>query len=254
MAENENQKKVTQTINKAKITKIKEPEYGKELLVDKLIANPGVVERHIAGVRQTFADTWKRAGISDEEINRRVNQYVQNIVLRDNEFNLAMQQIVPCYKFEISTEDLGGLAKMMKMADPNLANVNDDLVKMMAQRMVEKELVFVALSNEWKIQVTDEEADKELEKMYKETNASVSEIVSNPERFENFKQQMREHRIVEAILGKFKFKIDEKSILENARKSREANEAAIKARTEKNIETVKQQIKGEPAKPEEAKK
>lgn len=215
------------------IKKIKEPDFSKEVVIDRLIADRQAVDFHFNRMKKEFGDK-----MSDQEIQKRIH----NMVVRDNIFNAAMHIIVPCYEIKIADADLKNITDSMIKADPRLAKAPYDYVKTMATRMMEKEMLFSVLAKEWNVAVDDKELRDSLDRYYKETNHPIREILADPKRMEAVRKTILDQKIANAICSKLKFKMDNEAILKNAEASRKAMEEAIakaQANTKVTDETKK---------------
>lgn len=228
MVEKQNAFKAESTIKK-----IKEPDFSKEVTIDRLIADKQAVDFHFGRMKKEFGDK-----LSDQEIHKRIH----NMVVRDNIFNAAMHIIVPCYEIKIDSHDLQNVIDSFIKNDPRLAKAPYEYVKTMATRLMEKEMLFSVLAKEWNITVDDNEVRDSLDNYYKETNHPIRDILNSPERMEGVKKSILEQKIANAICAKLKFKMDNDAILKNAEASRKAMEEALnkaKANTKVVDETKK---------------
>ncbi|MCQ3915345.1 MAG: phage tail assembly chaperone [Mycoplasmoidaceae bacterium] len=121
------------------IKKIKEPDFSKEVTIDRLVADKQAVDFHFNRMKKEFGDK-----LSDQDIQKRIH----NMVVRDNIFNAAMHIIVPCYEIKIDPADLQNVTDSFIKADPRLAKAPYEYVKTMATRLMEKEMLFSVLAKE----------------------------------------------------------------------------------------------------------
>lgn len=215
------------------IKKIKEPDFSKEVTIDRLVADKQAVDFHFNRMKKEFGDK-----MSDADIQKRIH----NMVVRDNIFNAAMHIIVPCYEIKIDPKDLQNVIDSFIKGDPRLGKAPYEYVKTMATRLMEKEMLFAVLAKEWKIEVDDKELRDSLDNYYKETNHPIREILNDPKRMEAIRRTILEQKIANAICSKLKFKMDNEAILKNAEASRKAMEEALakaKANTKVSDETKK---------------
>ena len=240
MAENKKEqpaeKKTVKVEVNSSIKKIKEPDFSKEVVIDRLIADKQAIDFHFNRMKKEFGDK-----LSDEEIRKRIH----NMVVRDNIFNASMHIIVPCYEIKIDPKDLQALIDSFIKADPRLGSAPYEYVKTMATRMMEKEMLFAVLAKEWKIEVSDKELRDSLDEYYKQTNKPIREILADEKRMEAVRRTILEQKIANAICNKLKFKMDNEAIIKNAAESRKAMEEALAKARAKATAT--------PAKPEEKK-
>jgi len=188
---------------KTTITKIKEPDFSKEVVIKELRATKETVDWHFNQMKKALGEK-----VSDQEIWQRIN----SLVLRDNVFNEAMKIIVPCYDIKIDPEDLKNVSEFVRKSNPGLANADEKLINIMAQRMIEKQMVFMQLAKEWNVVVTDEEAKTMLENYYKQTNNPIRDVLSNPKAMEGVKATIHEQKMADEICKKLKWKADWESI------------------------------------------
>ena len=92
----------------------------------------------------------------------------------------------------------------------------------MAQRMIEKELIFQDLQKKWKIEVTDDEVKSILQKMYEQTNYPIRDLVNDKEKLQNLKGPILEQKTADELIKKIKYKLDREAIIKNSRESRDA--------------------------------
>ncbi|MCQ3908013.1 MAG: phage tail assembly chaperone [Mycoplasmoidaceae bacterium] len=121
------------------IKKVKEPDFSKEVTIDRLVADKQAVDFHFNRMKKEFGDK-----MSDQEIQKRIH----NMVVRDNIFNAAMHIIVPCYEIKIDPTDLKNVTDSFVKADPRLSKAPQEYVKAMATRLMEKEMLFSVLAKE----------------------------------------------------------------------------------------------------------
>lgn len=210
------------------IKKIKDPDFSKEVTIDRLVADKQAIDFHFNRMKKEFGDK-----MSDADIQKRIH----NMVVRDNIFNAAMHIIVPCYEINIDPTDLQNVIDSMIKGDPRLGNAPYEYVKTMARRLMEKEMLFAVLAKEWNIAVDDKELRDSLDRYYMETNKPIRDIVNDPKRMEAIRRTILEQKIANTICSKLKFKMDNDAIIKNAEASRKAMEEALaKAKANTKVE------------------
>lgn len=238
MAEEKKEQPNEKTINAhSTIKKIKDPDFSKEVTIDRLIADRQAVDFHFNRMKKEFGDK-----MSDQEIQKRIH----NMVVRDNIFNAAMHIIVPCYEIKIDPADLKNVTDSFIKGDPRLSKAPYEYVQTMATRLMEKEMLFSVIAKEWNITVSDQELNDSLHNYYKETNRPIRDILNDPKRMEAIRKTILDQKIANAICAKLKFKMDNDAILKNAAASRKAMEEALakaKANTKVTDETKKAEQK-----------
>lgn len=230
----ENKKDEGQTIKaQSTIKKLKDPDFSKEVVIDRLVADKQAIDFHFNRMKKEFGDK-----MSDADIQKRIH----NMVVRDNIFNAAMHILVPCYEIKIDPKDLQNIIDSFIKGDPRLGKAPYEYVKTMATRLMEKEMLFSVIAKEWNIVVDDKELRDSLDNYYKETNHPIRDILADPKRMEAVRRTILEQKIANAICAKLKYKMDNEAIRKNAEASRKAMEEALakaKANTKVSDETKK---------------
>lgn len=191
---------------KSTLKKIKDFDFSKEIVITKLQASKEVVDFHHDRMKKSFPD------MKEPEIWQKIN----NIVIRDNVFNAAMKEIVSCYEFNIDDGEIKKISENIKKSSPSFAKAREEVVNLMAQRAIEKELVFQDLRKLWKIEVSDKEVKDILQKMYEQTNYPIRDIINDEKKINSLKAPVLEQKIADAVIGKFKWKLDKEAIKKNA--------------------------------------
>ena len=199
------------------IKKIKEPDFSNEITITKLSASKEMIDWHFNKMKDTFGEK-----LTNEDIWKRIH----SLVLRDNIFNESMKIIVPCYEIKIDPEQLKQIAEIVKKNNKDLEKAPQPYIDMVAQRMIEKQMVFACLAKEWKIEVKDEEAKTMLENYYKQTNQPIRDMLNNPKAMQGIKNTMLEQKIADEVCKKLKYKIDWETVKKNAEESRKQTQAA----------------------------
>ncbi|MCQ2747706.1 MAG: hypothetical protein MJ223_00150 [Mycoplasmoidaceae bacterium] len=135
MADNKEQEKQITT----SIKKIKEPDFSKEVVIDKLLADKRAVDFHFNRMKKEFGDK-----LTDQQINERIH----NLVVRDNVFNAAMHILVPCYEITIDPKHLQAMVDSLLNVDLKLKDAPEGFAKALAKNMMEKEMIFAAVAKE----------------------------------------------------------------------------------------------------------
>lgn len=191
---------------KSTLKKIKDFDFSKELVISKLQASKEMVDFHHDRMKKSFPD------MKEQEIWQKIN----NIVIRDNVFNAAMKEIVSCYEFSLDEKEIKNIVENIRKSSPSFEKARDEVLHLMAQRALEKELVFRDLQKIWKIEVSDKEVKEILQKMYEQTNYPIRDIINDEKKINNLKAPVLEQKTADAIIGKFKWKLDKEAIMKNA--------------------------------------
>lgn len=190
------------------VRKIKDPDFSKEVTIDRLNASKEMIDWHYSQMKKALGEK-----ATEEEIWKRIN----SLVLRDNIFNEAMKIIVPCYEINIPDSQLKILSDGIRKANPSLETAPEEYTKMMARRMMEKQMIFGILAREWKVEVTDDEAKKVLEAYYKATNQPIRDILNDEKQMNGIKNTIMEQKMADLICSKLKWKANWDAIKENAK-------------------------------------
>jgi len=204
---------------KSTCKRIKEFDFNEEVVIGRLSVTPDAVNFHLQRMKETFPN------MTEQEIWNKVNA----IIIRDNVFNAAMQKIVPCYEMHIDQQEIIGLSNWLKNNNPSLANANDNILAMIAQRMIEKQLVFEDVQKLWNITVSNEEVINMLRKMYEETNHPIREIINDQAKIDALKPTLLEQKTADVIISHLKYRLDWESIKRVAEEAAKANMAAAAA-------------------------
>lgn len=201
---------------KSTCKRTKEFDFSQEVVIDRLAATPEAVSFHAKRMKETFPN------LSEQEIWEKVNA----IVIRDNVFNAAMQKIVPCYEMDINEEEVSRMAEWLRRNNQSLANAEERVLRLIAQRMIEKQLVFEDVQKLWNIEVTNEEVLNILKKMYEETNHPIRDIVNDQAKIDALKPTLLEQKTADVIISHLKYRLDPVAIQKNAEEAAKANMAA----------------------------
>jgi len=213
---------------KSTCKRVKDFDFSQEVIIDRLSATPDAVSFHVSRMKETFPN------LSEQEIWNKVNA----IIIRDNVFNAAMQKIVPCYEMNIDQEEVTRMADWLRHNNKSLENAEDRILRLIGQRLIEKQLVFEDVQKLWKIEVTNEEILNILKKMYEETNHPIRDIVNDQAKIDALKPTLLEQKTADVIISHLKYKLDPEAIKKNAEEAAKANMAAA-ATAEQNKEESK---------------
>ncbi len=191
---------------KSTCKRVKEFDFSGEVVIDRLNAAKEMVDFHHDRMKKSFPD------MKEQEIWQKIN----NIVIRDNVFNAAMKKIVSCYEFKIDSEDIKFVVENMKKSNPAFEKAKAEVLNLMAQRAIEKELIFQDVQKLWKIEVADQEVKDVLQKMYETTNYPIRDLMNDPKKLEGLKAPILEQKTADVIISKIKWKLDREAIMKNA--------------------------------------
>ncbi|MDR2461693.1 MAG: hypothetical protein LBD05_00580, partial [Mycoplasmataceae bacterium] len=87
-------KKITVNIVKSTCEEINPLPEGKEIVVNKLFADKNNINMHVEKIKKMFPN----------DTEKDISMKIQNIVIKDNVFNSAMNEIEKCFKFVLDEE------------------------------------------------------------------------------------------------------------------------------------------------------
>ena len=215
---------------KSTIKKIATINTNKEETIKSLRVDRQIVEMHLKRLTELFkTDTPEQIG-----------QKLQNIIMRDNLFNVIMEEVVRNFEVTYDPEEVKTIAQRLTSQFPGK---KEDVITEIAKKVITKSLVFQELAKEWNISISDQEVDDSLQQYYKFSNQSIRPYKEDKAKFEEIRNVMLEEKIVNELLHRFsKIRLDHESIKkqfeEAARRQKEAE--ANKTKTDQStVETNK---------------
>ncbi len=203
-------------------TRTKEIPWNDTLMVSKIFLDEALLNHHKERVDKVFEK-------ASDEIKE---QQLQNILVRDTLFNLAMDKIVDCYEFNIDAEDLQRFETMLRQSGlqfPNAGAELDERIKAIATKLIQKELIFVDIAATYNIEVTAEETLEVLNEFQKATGNSIDDIKQDKNKLNGAVSSLLEEKITAFIIQKF-----DKDFSELQKNIQLDNEARAKAEAEQN--------------------
>lgn len=180
---------------KSKAIKISPINYDKELVISQLKADRTILEQQKKRLENLFKNS------TQEEIKKRLD----TIVLRDNLFNAAMEEVVNHYKFEYDGEEVKRVGEQFSKV---YGSRDQKVLDQIAKKIISKTLVFNDLKNDFNIEVSDDEVKNSLQKFYSTTNQSIRSYLDDKSKFENIRSVIIEEKIADALMKKFKHRFD----------------------------------------------
>ncbi len=200
--------------------RIKEIPWNDTLMVSKIFLDEALLNHHKERVDKVF----------EKASNEIKEQQLQNILVRDTLFNLAMDKIVECYEFDINQEDLNKFETMLKQSGLQFpadgAELNERL-KVIATKLIQKELIFIDIAASYNIEVTAEETLEVLNEFQKATGNSIDDIKQDKNKLNGAVSSLLEEKITAFIIQKF-----DKDFSELQKNIQLDNEARAKAEAE----------------------
>ena len=159
-------------------------------------------------------------------------QQLQNILLRDTIFNKAMEIVVQCYEFNLSDDDVNKYRDLLRQSislNPNIPDEEkENRVKQIAEKLVQKELIFNDIATQFNISVDSEETLNVLKQYEETTGSSIDEIKADKNKLTGAVSALLEEKITAFIINKFNKNFDE--LHKNIELDRQAREQAEQAK------------------------
>lgn len=176
---------------------IKPIPWDTKINVEKIMFDPNLYEIHAQRIAKVF----------EKESDEVKNMQLQNILIRDTIFNIAMGIISDCFEFHLDQEEIEKIIPGLKAGVRKLENMPDEAyeakIRDIATKLVQKELMFEKIAADEKITVTDEETKKVLDDYYAATNMPINDILHDDEKFANAKRTLWEEKVTVYIIDKF---------------------------------------------------
>lgn len=175
---------------KSKITKISNIDYKKTFHIEQLFADPKMLEMHAQRIKQLYPKA------TDDMVRHQIDQ----IIIKENSFNMIMQYVVSNFKVDIDKEEF----EMFKKRFAQQFNESDDAkLNDISTKLITKGLVFEVIAKEKNIIIDDAQAKQYLDNFYKATNNSINEYLNNKEKFQEIKDVILEERITQFLIETF---------------------------------------------------
>ncbi|MDE5767418.1 MAG: hypothetical protein K2H56_02605 [Malacoplasma sp.] len=175
-------------------------DYNKQFIIEQLFADPKMLDVHVQKIKSVYKDA------SDNFVRNQID----HIIIKENAFNEVMKYLVSLFEFNFDASEVQSFKNKLK---ESMKNLNDSQCEDLAKKLIQKGLIFKVLSNENKIQVSDDDAKKYLDQYYRTTNNSVNEFLNNKERFDEIKDIILEEKITQWVISKFKIALTIQNIL-----------------------------------------
>ncbi len=208
--------------------RIQEIPWNETIYVSKIMFDPALFETHKARIDKVF----------NNAPNEVKEQQLQNILLRDTLFNKAMEKIVLCYEFNLSDEDVNKYREILRQSinlNNNIPeNEKETRINQIAEKLVQKELIFNDIATEYNITVDAQETLNVLKEYEKTTGNTVDDIKADKSKLTGAVSALLEEKITAFIINKFDKNFDE--LQKNIELDKQAREQAA-AQSSNNTST-----------------
>lgn len=185
---------------KTKITKKAEIDYKKEFVIEQLYADPKTIEMHVSKIKEIYKNA------SDSFVRNQID----NIIVKENAFNVVMGYLVSCFSFEFENNEVNLIKSRLSS---QMKDFNDEQLEDLAKKLIQKGLIFNVLSKENNITVNDDDVKSYLNQYYKSTNNSINQFLNDTEKFNEIKNIILEEKITLWSITKFKISLTIQNIL-----------------------------------------
>lgn len=168
----------------------KEIDWTRTIVIEDLVMDQSIAEMH----KQRIDNIFKH--LSEQERAMQLN----NIVMRDNIFNAAMNFLFEDFEF---TYDESEVKEFEKNIIENFGEDRKEIAKEFAKKIISKFLIFEHLQKLHDIKITDEELTSVLQNYYEQTNQPIRDFMKNEESFQSAKNTLLEEKTIGFIVDKF---------------------------------------------------
>jgi FKBP-type peptidyl-prolyl cis-trans isomerase (trigger factor) len=118
---------------KSTIKQLHEIDFTKQFVLTELRADKGTVEQHKT----------RLSGMFPKDTPEQINMKISNIVVRDNIFNLIMNEVAKSYEINYDQEELKTVIERIK---PQFSNHKEEILTEIAKKTIAKALIFEILA------------------------------------------------------------------------------------------------------------
>ncbi|KMZ96278.1 hypothetical protein PVNG_02416 [Plasmodium vivax North Korean] len=183
---------------RSRIVNRKPVKWGQTLVITELRVNDVMVGNFVKALKTN------RPNITEPELEKEKN----NILIKDNLFNLAMDKVAEAYEIEVDPEDLREREEEIRSG---VKDMTEEQIKGTARISILKQLIFEDLAKQWEIVVDEEFAKKMLNNFYKQTGRSVRDILEDPVKLAGIRDNIKDEIITERIVNAFGSRIELKA-------------------------------------------
>ena len=184
---------------KSKIIKKLSINFEKEMVVDQVFIDRDEMQFHQKRLTELFKDLPK------EEQMKRINDELKIIILKNNFFNKIMEFITPYYEFDLDPEEVAHAKEQVKQ---NYPSRKDDVIEMMAERAIEKQLIYDDIQNQFHVKLTQDQIDKMLEGVAKQANDTVENIKKDEPKYIALVSILQTEYTTSYLLNRFPLRVN----------------------------------------------
>ncbi len=183
----------------SKIIKKLSVNFDKEIIVERVLIDKEIVQMHQNRLTELYKDLPENEKIS------KIDQSLRDIILKDNFFNKIMEFIVPYYEFDISKKDLDENIKTLKQ---NFPQRKDDILNQIAERSIQKALIFKDLQKQFNLTLTEKQIEENLSQSASNIGENFEKIKADKERYDSLASLLQDEYIISFLLSKFPLRVN----------------------------------------------
>lgn len=172
---------------------IEDIDFSKEITINRIFADTNLIAQHrdklIKGIKN----------ISPQALDHEIVQ----IVIKDNIFSAAMNEIVKHFEFDIDQDYLKFVKENLSKTIPNGDKISPDTLNIIADKIIKKGIVFKYLTKLWNVSISDDEIKAMLDIYYEKTNDSIHEVLKDKNKFESIRLAILEEKLILKTIGAF---------------------------------------------------
>ena len=183
----------------SKIIKKLSINFDKEILVDQVLIDKEIVNMHQKRLTELYKD------LPEQEKIAKMDVALRDVILKDNFFNKIMEFIVPYYEFEIDEDEVKAQAEGLKK---NFPERDQTVINQIAERSIQKSLIFKDLEKQFKLTLTPEQVDENLKLSASQIGENFEDIKKDENRYNILKNLLQEEYIIAFLLNKFPLRVN----------------------------------------------
>lgn len=184
---------------KSKIIKKLSINFEKEIVADQVYLDRDMIQQHQKQLMEAFKD------LPENEKIKKVNDALKQILLKNTFFSKIMEFIGPYYEFDIDQDEVN---KMKDVLKPLYPSRTDEQLNVMAEREIEKELIYDDLQNQFHLKLTQEQIDRALADTLKQTGDNIENFKKDEQRYIQFVNFLQNEYITGYLLTRFPLRVN----------------------------------------------
>ena len=184
---------------KSKIIKKLSINFEKEIVADQVYLDKDVIQQQQKQLLEAFKD------LPENEKIKKVNDALKQLLLKNTFFSKIMEFIGPYYEFDIDEDEIKDMKNKLKPIYPSRT---DEQLNVMAEREIEKELIYDDLQNQFHLKLTQEQIDKALADALKQSPEEIENFKKDEQRYVQFVNFLQNEYITGYLLNRFPLRVN----------------------------------------------